>query len=356
MRALHCIWRMGIGGAERQLIQLSAGLIRSGIDVHVATAYPADNDAPLNAAGVTTHRLSPAFKYDVTMIPRLSRLIRRLKPDVVTTWLTQMDIAAGLAADMAGVPRVLCERSSGECYPASLVHSLRARTGARADAIVANAEGGRQYWSALTDRPIYVIPNVVPLAQIEEAPVEGVDAAGGDIILFVGRLAAEKNLVLLLEALAEVLAKHPAKAVFCGDGPLRGVLEGKAASLGISDRTRFTGSVPNVWSWMKRAAVVVSVGLFEGDPNVALEAIACGTPLVVSDIAGHRALLDESSAWVVDPHSATAVAAGLLTALGDRAEARARADRARSVVAARTPEEIAGRYLGVFERVLRRPA
>src|SRR5207247_7944342 len=117
----------------------------------------------------------------------------------------------------------------------------------------------------------------------------------------------EKNLDVLLEALVDVFAGHPAKAVFCGDGPLRGALEQKAASLGISDRTQFLGTVPNVWSWMKRAAVVVSVGLFEGDPNAVLEAIACGTPLVVSDIAGHRALLNESSAWVVDPYSATAV-------------------------------------------------
>ena len=61
----------------------------------------------------------------LTMISRLSRLIRRLKPDVVTTWLTQMDIAAGLAAEMARVPWVLCERSSRECYPAGLIHSLR---------------------------------------------------------------------------------------------------------------------------------------------------------------------------------------------------------------------------------------
>jgi GalNAc-alpha-(1->4)-GalNAc-alpha-(1->3)-diNAcBac-PP-undecaprenol alpha-1,4-N-acetyl-D-galactosaminyltransferase len=354
MRVLHCIWRMGIGGAERQLIQLSAGLIRSGIDVHVATAYPADNDAPLKATGVTTHRLSPALKYDLTMIPRLWRLIRRLKPDVVTTWLTQMDIAAGLAAEIGGVPWVLCERCSVEAYPAGLIHSLREQIGARADAIVANAEVGREYWRSITREPIHVIPNIVPLKQIESATIDA--STNRDIILFVGRLAEQKNLELLTEALKDVFAQSAATAIFCGDGQQRSVLEQKAANLGISERVQFLGAVPNVWSWMKRAAVVVSVSLFEGDPNVVLEAIACGTPLVVSDIAAHRALLDESSAWIVDPHSATAVAAGLLAALGDRVEAHARADRARDVVAARTSEEIAARYVDVFESVMRRPA
>jgi glycosyltransferase involved in cell wall biosynthesis len=237
-----------------------------------------------------------------------------------------------------------------------LVNSLRARTGARANAIVANAEVGRQYWRNLTHRPMHVIPNIVPLAQIERAPVRASDGSEDDVILFVGRLAAEKNLDVLLEVLVNVFARHRARAVFCGDGPLRRVLEQKAVRLGISERTQFLGTVPDVWSWMKRAAVEVSVGLFEGDPNVVLEAIACGTPLVVSDIAGHRALLDESSAWIVDPHSATAIANGLLAALGNRPEASVRADRARGVVAARAPEEIAARYVSVFESVMRRPA
>ena len=112
MRILNCIWRMGLGGAERQLVQLSSGLIARGVDVHVATAYPGHCDDDLAATGAVPHRFRPLGKYDVTLVPRTIRLIRRVRPDVVLTWLAQMDIVAGAAARAAGVPWIICERSA----------------------------------------------------------------------------------------------------------------------------------------------------------------------------------------------------------------------------------------------------
>src|ERR1051326_186121 len=354
MRVLHCIWRMGLGGAERQLAQLSSGLMARNVEVHVVTVFAGVYDPLLAATGAITHRLHPLGKYDATLIPRMVPLLRRIKPDVATTWLTQMDIVGGLAASIAGLPWVLCERCSAEAYAPSFIHPARARVAGRAAAIVANAGVGRDYWRGLTRRPIHVVPNIVPLAEIESAPAEVGDAdADAGIILFAGRLAAQKNIELLLDALAMVLAERPAPAIFCGDGLQRAAFESKASSLGIAHRTRFLGSMPNVWSWMKVASVVVSPSLFEGDPNVVLEAIAARAPLVVSDIAPHRALLNDRSAWLVDPRSPDSIAAGLHAALDDRSEAQARAERAYAVVAKRTAYDIAGRYIEVFEDAIR---
>src|SRR5688500_14774257 len=116
-RLLHCIWRLGLGGAERQLILLSTGLAAKGADVHVLTAYPGYCDEQLAATSAIPHRLDLATNYDVTMFPRLVALVKRLRPDVITTWLTQMDIVAGLAAQVARTPFVICERSGPEAYP-----------------------------------------------------------------------------------------------------------------------------------------------------------------------------------------------------------------------------------------------
>ncbi len=352
MRIVHCIWRMGLGGTELQLVRLASGLIGRHADVHVVTAFAGECDARLAGTGATMHRLRPFGKYDVTLIPRLVPLLRRLRPDVVTTALTQMDIVAGLACRMAGVPWVLCERSGAAAYPSSALHAVRVRVGKRANAIVANAEVGREYWRQFVDEArIHVIPNIVPVEEIERA---GSAAADGEIILCAGRFSAEKNLDRLLESLAVVFSGRAVRAVFCGDGPLRAAAERKAAALGIADRTLFLGAVPDVWSWMKRAAVVVSASAFEGNPNVVLEAMAAGAPLVVSDIPAHRALLSEQSAWLVDPNSAESIAAGLIAALAGADERRRRAERARAAIGARSADDIAARYLDVFSSVARR--
>jgi len=347
---------MGMGGAERQLVQLTAGLRRRGIDVQVATVFPAENDAPLALAGVMPHRLRAFGKYDPLLVPRMIGLMRRLRPDVVSTWLTQMDILGGASAKLTRLPWVLCERSAAAAYPTSALNSARAHLGARADAIVANSEGGREYWHhRVDDGRIRVIPNVVPLSEIDRVAAD-VDAVGDDeeVILYVGRFSAEKNLDRLIDALGMVMPRRSAKAVFCGDGPLRAAIEQKASALGITHRTLFLGTVSNVWAWMKRAAVVVGVSVFEGNPNALLEAIACGTPLVVSDIPAHRALVNEESAWLVDAASPESIAQGLLAALGDRAEAQARAERARAVVASRSADDVAAQYAEVYESVVRR--
>ena len=81
---------------------------------------------------------------------------------------------------------------------------------------------------------------------------------------------------------------------------MRAAVEAAVAGLGLADRVRLVGFVPDAWAWMKRASVLVSPSLFEGHPNVVLEAAACGCPLVVSDIPAHREFLDGENAVLVD--------------------------------------------------------
>ena len=360
MRVLHCIWRMSTGGAEGQLVRVAAGLVRRGVEVHVATVFAGALDADLAAVGATPHRLHLAGKYDPLVLFRLASLCRKVRPDVMQTHLTQMDIAGGSVAEILRTPWILSERSMTMAYPPTLIHRLRASIGARADLIVPNSDGGAEYWIGITRDPrrIRVIPNAVPQTEIDAAPHLTREETGLDsteeVVLYVGRFSAEKNLETLLTAVSEVLKSRKSVFVFCGDGSMRTQIEAKALELGIADRTRFLGTVTNVWSWMKRADAIVAVSVFEGNPNAVLEAIAVGTPLVVSDIPGHRALLNDESAWFVDPASASSIAAGLVAALSDRKEARARAARARAVVASRSEDEIAAQYEEVYLELLAR--
>jgi glycosyltransferase involved in cell wall biosynthesis len=350
MRVVQCIWRMSVGGTEGQLLRLATALVRRGIDLHIVTASAGEYDAALPGQ---SHRVASWFKYDPSPLLRLGLLFRRLQPDIVHTFLTQMDIIAGMTAATLRIPWMLSERSTAEAYPPMPRHRLRIASGRRADAIVANSLGGADYWRSVAPNVsrIRVIPNIVPVAEIEAAlPVD--DAALGDVVLFAGRFSAEKNLFTLMDALALLLREKGTTAVMCGDGPLRVQVEQKARDLGIASRVRFLGNVSNVWSWMKRAAAVVSVSTFEGNPNVVLEAAAAGAPLLLSDIAGHRAVFADDAALYVDGSSAQSICNGIVNILTNRVAATNRAEQARRGIGSRSADEIAARYEQVYREIL----
>ena len=342
MRVLQCIWKMSVGGTEGQLLRMASALVRRGIDLHIVTALAGDYDGAVTAQ---MHRVAPRFKYDPSSFFGIGALCHRLQPDIVHTFLTQMDIVAGMTATTLRIPWILSERSNAEAYPPVLRHRLRIAAGRRANAIVANSIGGADYWHRMAPNAgcIRVVPNIVPVSEIEAASAVD-DVIPGDVVLYAGRFSAEKNLFNLLDALAPLLHTRDVTAVFCGDGPLRAELERKAHELGIDSRTRFLGNVTNVWSWMKRASAVTAISTFEGSPNVALEAAAAGTPLILSDIPGHRAEFAEDAAWFVDGSSPQSIRSGIAEALRNRGEAKARAVRARHGISSRSEDEIASQY------------
>ena len=154
-------------------------------------------------------------------------------------------------------------------------------------------------------------------------------------ILAVGRLAADKGFDYLLRAAADLLRRGVALEVeILGDGPEGPALRALAATLGIAERVRFGGWVPfrEVHRAMQQATILVhpSAGLGDGLPNVIREAMALGTPVVASRIAGIPEALDDGRCGVlVQTKDATALAEGIARLLGDPALRLTFAERAR---------------------------
>src|SRR5574341_240497 len=147
MYILHCIPSMLNGGAQRQLTYLAAEQVRQEGSVHVALLHDGPNLDRLKASGAQIHRLSGWNNYDPRLLWQLIRLIRQIKPDVVQTWINQMDVLGGTAARLTRVPWVLSERSSARNYPPNLRNRLRAAWGRGAQAVVSNSVGGDAYWA-----------------------------------------------------------------------------------------------------------------------------------------------------------------------------------------------------------------
>jgi glycosyltransferase involved in cell wall biosynthesis len=105
---------------------------------------------------------------------------------------------------------------------------------------------------------------------------------------------------------------------------------------------------------MKRADVFAFPSRFEGCPIVVMEAMACGCPLVVSDIPAHREILDDRSARFADPEDPAEIAEAIKTTLSSGGPARARAQAAQARVAEWTVEAMARRYEQLYSSVIER--
>jgi glycosyltransferase involved in cell wall biosynthesis len=364
LRILHLIPNFTGGGAERQLALLAPELSRIGTEVHVAFCQVGLNSAAnfdlFAHSDVKLHHIARHRSHDPTILLRLLKIIRSIKPDLIQTWILQMDVLGGLAARMSGVPFVVSERSSALAYPPTLKHWLRTQVGRFAITIVANSQDGANYWRPWATR-IEVIRNGLALdlirssAKVEPAVLGLPENAR--LILCAGRLSPEKNVGTLVEALDKVLTQNPdCIAILFGEGELRQKVQARVELVQARGRIYLHGYTNNLWNWMRRAAAFVSISHFEGSPNAVLEAMAIGCPLVVSSIPQHREILDDSTALFCNPNSVADVSGSICKALNDPSAAAARAEVAQKRSAEWSIEKTAQQYLKLYETLISRQA
>jgi glycosyltransferase involved in cell wall biosynthesis len=350
---LHCIPGLRGGGAERQLACLAGPLAACGWRVHVAYAQDGPNRVRAEAGGAVLHKIEIAGNYDPRLLSQLRRVFDRVKPDMVQLWLAQMQIAGGAIARLRHVPWVLAERSSALAYPPTAKNRLRILMARRAAAIVANSPGGVEYWRRRARVAVHLVPNAVPLDEIDAAfPAMPAglepDAPRGAVVIAAARFDREKNVDTLVAAMREVVRLSDTTVILCGDGVERPRIERELAADGLSQRILTPGYVDPIWPAMKMARVAVSASQFEGHPNAALEAIASGTPVALSDIPAHRDVVDRSAAWWFDPVDPGAIAAAVRAALARPEESRRRAAAARQVARRWTLAMAAAEYSRIY--------
>ena len=145
--------------------------------------------------------------------------------------------------------------------------------------------------------------------------------ANEEVVLYVGRLDVRKGLIELVEAAAQLRASRPAMRVdLLGDGPDRPAIEAAIARSGLDAIVRIRPAVRThgVAQWMAASNLVTLPSYKEGCPNVVIEALASGRPVVATDVGGIPELMGEASGELVPSHDATALA-GALGRVLDRA-------------------------------------
>ena len=166
-----------------------------------------------------------------------------------------------------------------------------------------------------------------PLAQTQMRAALGLE--GAPLLLSIGNLVEMKGHHLLIEALALLLPQHPkARLIIIGEGPERGRLQALAQQLGVESRVTLTGALPNIdlLRWYSAADLFLLASSREGWANVLLEAMACGTPAVATDVGGSSEVLaSEAVGCLVKERSGASFARAiteLLAASPDRCSVR----------------------------------
>lgn len=164
---------------------------------------------------------------------------------------------------------------------------------------------------------------------LDRAAAKAAQGVSGQLVVSVGALIPRKGQSLIVDALPHL---PDAELVLIGEGEDRTQLTQQAAALGVSDRVRFTGNLPHeaIADWLSAADVMALPSASEGLANAWVEALACGTPIVITNAGGTREVLEDDSAGRVVERTSGAVLAGLQDVLRDppsRAACRQIAER-----------------------------
>lgn len=176
-------------------------------------------------------------------------------------------------------------------------------------------------------------------------------------MLAVGNLIHLKGFDVLIEAVARACHRERMHVSIVGAGPERGPLLAQAASHGVSSCFTFVGAVPaaDMPKYFSEADVFVLSSRSEGRPNVVVEALAGGLPVISTDLEGVQGMVEDGdTGWLVAVDDANALADALDQAVTDRAELHRRGERARVVARTRigTWADTARCYQSLFQTVL----
>jgi glycosyltransferase involved in cell wall biosynthesis len=166
------------------------------------------------------------------------------------------------------------------------------------------------------------------------------------VIVAVGRLSDAKDYPTLLKAVAHVSAKRMVKCIILGEGELREKLQGMIEQMSLSDTVDLHGFVGNPYAFLAKADLFVLSSRREGFPNVLVEAMACGTPVVATDCpSGPAEILDNGKYGPLVPvGDVQALADAMLRTLDDHLPAETLIARAEEF----SVEKIAGQYIDLL--------
>lgn len=389
MRVLMLSWEYPphvVGGLGRHVADIAPALMQEGVTVHLVTPRWAGGEQLEREGSLSVHRVDPETEPGLdffTSTKRTNSRLEKVADEICRSediqlihnhdWLTSF--AASSLKNKYKLPMLATIHATER-------GRARGPLGSDLQRDIDRAEWNLTYeaWRVITcskymatevmdffgtpaDK-IDVIPNGVKAWQFARRDNKDLAAfraryaaADEDMVLYVGRIVAEKGLQVLIEAVPLVLAENPrAKFVVAGTGFLLPILQKRAAELGVSSKVYFTGFIPDEDrdGLYRLASCAVFPSLYEPFGIVALEAMAAKVPVVVSLAGGLKEVVRHSETGItVHPDNPVSLAWGINHTLTRPDWARQRAENAyQDVLTEYNWQKIARQTLAVYSRII----
>jgi glycosyltransferase involved in cell wall biosynthesis len=357
IRVFHVITTLGRGGAERQLVNLACNTDTKEFEHIICYLHgPGDFAKELEAAGHKVYCLDLAKRWPWLLSPfRLRPYLKRLKPDIIQTWLFDADLAARLSSVGTGIPIIgtlHLTTYEPETIAAGGWPSWKMPVVRLLDRITAKLTKPLFIAVSETVRKSAIKQLGVPASQVRviynSINQDTLRTSPGDssqirheleipkdsfVYVNVGRLDPQKGQAYLLHAFKEVAIDHPDMYLaFVGEGMLNNELQELARTLEIKQRVKFLGRRNDVGACLEIGDAFVFPSLFEGLPLAPIEAMLKGVPCIATRIGPVQEIMtDRENALLVAQGSVPELAAAMRELYSNPGLRQQLADRAKTI-------------------------
>lgn len=319
-----------MGGTEIATQNLARALAKRKHDVLVVTTRDADLPEESVEDGFCVHRTkslrNKSLKYILFCFSTL-KLLRRFNPDIIHAQAIWMGLPALMSRKLLNIPYLVWGRGADIYFPRlfkGLVSKLVLRNAA---AVIALTENLKERMQGVYSRDVLVIGNGVDIENFgtcskEEARRHLNVVKKEKVAIFVGTLTSIKGIEYLIEAMGIIRRRnHEVRLLIVGDGVDRKKLEALVRKLNLERNVTFVGRIENakIPEYLAASDVFVLPSLSEGFPNVILEAMAAGLPIVTTNITGLPEIVkDGGNGFLVEPGSSNQLAEKISLILSDK--------------------------------------
>ena len=314
----------------------------------------------LRTAGVPVVCLGAKHWSRVGVVLRLARELRQYRPAILQTFLFHANLAGRIAGHLTGIKtivsgiRVAEKRSRIPLWFDRWTNGL-VQVNVCVSQAVADFSTSQ---SRLLPNKMVVIPNGVDVARFTGAVPAELTALGippgSQVLLTIGRLDQQKGLSTLIEAAALVVPKFPqAHFLLVGEGPQRPDIDRLIRDKGLVGRIHLAGWRPDVPELLAAGAALILSSLWEGMPNVILEAMAAGLPVVATRVEGTPELvINNRTGLLVPAQSPQDLAVAIENILSDPAQAEAMGRFGQARAAEFSWDKMVDRYCELYNSLL----